>query len=377
MKVAIFDTEHFEVTFAAIRFFDNGRNDITIYVYEKSFLQLKYLLRADAHKYAWVIKKEAASKYTFLLRLFIEMRNKRHDLLYLVTISDNLILYALLLKLLPKTRVVLTIHNINSMFSEKSLPGFKSRVRSTGKKWLVRSVKEFNVISITMVEHLRRRLTSNQVIHTLPGGLFDEAAVLPVDKPLLSPFRIVIPGTIDNRRRNYQVVFDVLEACRQQEVPVDVVLLGGFSESFGQHIREKCLLYAVSYRNLTFYDVQVVDQSTFEQEMNAAHLVLLPTVIHTVLFDGVEETYGLSTCSGNIFDIIKHAKPFIAPAGMRIEPALELCCLRYNQPSDIISHLLKLHHSPELFAELQSGALDAAGNYTLEKARERNKLYLH
>ena len=62
MKVAIFDTEHFEVTFAVIRFFDNGRNDITIYIYENSFVQLEYLLKADVHKYTWVIKKEAGSK---------------------------------------------------------------------------------------------------------------------------------------------------------------------------------------------------------------------------------------------------------------------------------------------------------------------------
>jgi hypothetical protein len=377
MKVAIFDTEHFEVTFAVIRFFDNGKNDITLFIYEKSYVQLQYLLKADAHKYTWIIKKEAGSKYTFPLRILKEIVHKKTELLFLSTVSDNLILYALLLKLIPGTRAVLTIHNINSMFSRKALPGFRSWVRLTGKRWLVRSVKEFNVISVTLVEHLRHQLTSGQVIHTLPGGLFDKDTVLPQRQSARSPFRIAIPGTIDKRRRDYQVVFDVLVACRQQEIPVEIILLGGFSENFGQHILEKCRQYAESHPNLTFFDVPVVGQSIFEHEMKAAHLVLIPTVIHTVLIDQVEETYGLSTCSGNIFDIIKHAKPFIAPAGLRVEPALEQCCLRYNQPGDIISHLSNLYHSPGLFAELQSRALDAAGNYTLEKARERNKALLH
>src|SRR5690349_14473321 len=103
MKVVIFDTEHFEVTFAVIRFFDNGKNDITIYIFEKSYHQLIYLLKADAEKYTWVVKNETVSKYRFMVRLYEGVSKNRPDLLYLNTVPDNFIFYAFLVRLLPKT----------------------------------------------------------------------------------------------------------------------------------------------------------------------------------------------------------------------------------------------------------------------------------
>ena len=43
MHVGIFETDHFEAAYPVIRLFDNGENDITIFVYEKSYRQLQFL----------------------------------------------------------------------------------------------------------------------------------------------------------------------------------------------------------------------------------------------------------------------------------------------------------------------------------------------
>ncbi|MEI9807412.1 MAG: hypothetical protein WDO16_05755 [Bacteroidota bacterium] len=44
--------------------------------------------------------------------------------------------------------------------------------------------------------------------------------------------------------------------------------------------------------------------------MDTAHFVFIPSVIATKICGDIPETYGISKSSGNMFDVIKHAKPF-------------------------------------------------------------------
>jgi len=106
--------------------------------------------------------------------------------------------------------------------------------------------------------------------------------------------------------------------------------------------------------------------------MEESHVVLLPSTIYTNIFDNITEEYGLSTSSGNLFDIIKHAKPFIAPAALRVDPFLEASCVRYNEPIEIVRALKTLAESPQLLSAMMQQARSASGNYSIEVVRKRN-----
>jgi hypothetical protein len=106
--------------------------------------------------------------------------------------------------------------------------------------------------------------------------------------------------------------------------------------------------------------------------MDNADFILMPSVIDTVVSDGVTETYGLSITSGNIFDVIKHAKPFIIPERLRIPDDLETSCFKYSTAEDIILLLSTLLNRPEELLLWNEKAFRNSQQYTISNVRLRN-----
>jgi hypothetical protein len=372
MTVGIFETEHFEGSYPVIRLFDNGENQLTIFTNRESYRQFQWLFGEDINRYEWVVQEEHESKYRFVLRMYKEVKQRKIQLLYLNTISHNFIVYAGMISLLPKTRVVVTLHAVNNYF--RFTPAFSLRrwVRHTGKRALIKVTKEFNVVSDTMVGHLTGLLPAHKKVHNLPGAVFERASIPQASHVINGRIQLVVPGSIDARRRDYMVVLDLLEQGRH--LPLHIVLLGPFIHPHGDAILEKCMRYAATHDNLVFYDNEVVDQPEFDRVMDEAHIVFTPSVIDTIMVDEVMETYGKSICSGNIFDIIKHAKPFITPLALTIPANLASSAIPYNKVSDIIQALELLLQEPARYQALLKQAQQNSEEYTISKIRARNPM---
>lgn len=156
MQIGILETDHFEGAYPVIKLFDNGKNQITIFTYENSFRQFEYLFKDNITRYNWVIKKSSESKYHFIYRLYKNSRKSKFDLLYLNTIADNHIVYAIMIAGLRNIRIVTTLHDINGYFSFVPATNIRRWIRCIGKRCLIKSVKEFNVVSSTMVDYLKK-----------------------------------------------------------------------------------------------------------------------------------------------------------------------------------------------------------------------------
>ena len=371
MQIGIFETIHFEAAYPVIKLFDNGRNKITIFTYECSFRQFQHLFNDSMSNYRWIVKEPSESKLRFIRRIYTHSKETNFDILYLNTISDNHIVYALMILLLRKARVILTLHDINNHFSFKSGSGFRGLVRYVGKRVLLKIVNEFNVIASTMVQYLKDRLPQNKKVHNIPGNIYEEKKRPPAYKEVKNHLRIVIPGTIDSRRRNYDLIFDLLDEINQKNLPVSVVLLGGISE-YGKAIFEKCRQYISRTSNLTFFQTDTVDQPIYERELDDSHFIWIPSIVDTILSDGIKETYGLSISSGTLFDAIKHAKPCIVPRQLSIPGELESSCLRYERKEEIMRFLEGFLIRPEKYSTWAENAIQNSEYYTIESIRKNN-----
>lgn len=373
-RIGIFETEHFEGAYPVIRLFDNGKNDITIFSYQQSYRQFQYLFGEEAARFRWIVKEDSESKYRFIYRIYKEARRNNIQLLYLNTITNNHFFYALMIRLLPKVRVVVTLHDINTYFNFKFAFDLRRWIRYRGKRSLVRAVKEFNVVAATMVPYLQSRLPGNKRVYNVPGAVFEGSLPHCMPPAEANKINIVVPGTVDNRRRNYETVFDLLHTCNEANIPVSVTLLGGYSREYGSMILERCKAYAQAHANLSFYETQVVDQPEFDRVMNNAHFVFTPSIINTIVSDGITETYGISISSGNLFDVIKHAKPFIIPEALKMPDNMESSCIHYKTVADIIILFQQVINEPLFYNELTQTALNNSREYTTAKVRERNAL---
>ncbi len=370
MMTGIYETEHFEVTYTMIRLCDKGANTIILFTNEPTYHQLRYLLGKDVERYEWIIQKAHESKYSFLLRMYGVVKQRKPAILYLNTINDNFNVHAWQIGLLKKTRVIVTLHAINTFFRFKPAFSLRRWVRHVGKRALIKVAGEFNVISDTMVSYLRDQLPAHKQVHQVSGAVFEQDRHGYPGAALNERLLVVVPGSVDPRRRNYEVVFELLEKSRH--LPVSVVLLGAFAPGFGQEIKEQCVRYSSLHSNLAFYDTEVVDQPEFDRIMQAAHLVLMPSVIETVLVDDIPETYGKSICSGNIGDVIKYAKPLIAPQALTLPATLASSTHTYHTVSDIVDLLGSLVNEPAGYQAILDRALHNSRQYTIDKVRAAN-----
>lgn len=371
MKAAIFETYHPEAAYPVIRLFDNGKNKLTIFSYEEAYQHLEHLLQDDIQKFNWVIRKKHQSKISFILTIFLETKKQKIQLLYLNTITDNFIFYAIMIFLLRKVRVIITIHSINNFFDHRFAFSPRRLIRTLGKKLLIAVTREFNVISIPSVKYLESKLPKDKKVHCVPNAVFDEFLCLQTQPLPTECINIVIPGTIEKRRRNYDQVFDLMIKLTDSKISFSITFLGKLYKDYGQEILSRSKAWNAQYGNIYYYEGDEVNQLEFDRVMARATILFLPLVIETIVDDDIVEICGTSSTSGNITEVIRHAKPFIIPKLMAIDPVLEKTCFRYDNPEEIVSFISVLQKSPDLYQSLLNSSLDASRNFTVNKIRDR------
>jgi len=372
MNIGIFETEHFEGSYPVIKLFDNGKNEITVFTYEPAYEQFRHLFPGEPKKYGWMVKPAKRLKIVFIRDMYREIKRKKISLIYLNTISNNFIVYALFVMLLGKNRVVLTIHNINTQFEFKLSLSPRRIIRYIGRRILLSVIKEFNVVAMPMVNSLALKLPNNKKVYCVPGAVFDESHSGQTQPSVTNHINIVIPGTVDGRRRDYDQAIDLVFLLEQQKIPSTITFLGRFYEGYGKRILERIKTLQLKTTRLNYYESETVAQPEFNRVMNEANFVFIPSVLTTVIEDGVTELYGITMSSGNLFDVIKHAKPFIIPGPLKVDPFLEKSCFRYQEVQDIATFITSVKSDPGKYSSLLQSALEASRNYTIEKVRERN-----
>jgi hypothetical protein len=300
--------------------------------------------------------------------LYKRLKNQDPDVLWLNTVASNHLLWAFTLSFLHLKRIILTVHDINCLFEYRLGFSFRRVIIYWGKKWLIKRVSEFNVISDTMITYLRQHLAEKK-IHNVPGAVFED---LHTSQALQEKLQIVIPGCIDQRRRNYEQVFELASIAEKEKIFLKLILLGGYWNKYGKEMIDRANKFHSKFCQIDGYQTKVVNQDEFDKQMNAAHFVFIPSAIHAKICGDTSEEYGKTKSSGNIFDVIKHAKPFIVPAALTIPANLQTSCFKYNSHGDILDLLKKIKVTPGYYDQWQKNALENSRQYTIEKVRERN-----
>ena len=369
MKTGIFELEHFEVAYTVIQLFDVPANQLVIFTDAATYARFADLFKADVSRFQWEILDPTRGKGRFFSQLYKAAKKHNLDIFYLNTISNNHLFYAWVIGLLRIPRVVITVHDINCFFkSHQSLP-LRQMIHHIGKKALIKRVQEYNVISDTMVDYLRETTNGSMQIHNLPGSVFNsEQAALTIGDHI----HLVVPGSLDKKRRDYVQVFELLKAAEASQLPLRITLLGGYSDDYGKSVIQQAAALKTTYTSIRFYDEQVVHQDEFDKQLNAAHFIYIPSVIDTAICFSIPETYGLTKSSGNVFDVIKHARPFISPQLLRISATLESSCFRYTSIGHLVQFLQECMQNKNSYETWQQQALANSKEYTIAKVRAKN-----
>lgn len=367
MRIGIFEMDHYEGAYPVIKLFDTPANNITVFTNTATHGRFTDLFRERSNSYQWVVL--SGNRWRFFWQLYRAIKKQQLDLFYINTISNNHLLYAAVIALLGKLRVIITIHDINCMFESKPSADIRIMAHHLGKKLLIKLVKEFNVVSDTMVPYLRQKTASKKMVHNVPGAVFDGA---PHRLAAGETIHLVIPGSIDKKRRHYETVLELARAAEEKQLPLRITVLGGYYDEYGKDIVQRIRSFPARYTTLHSYDTDVVHQDEFDLQLNQAHFIFIPSVINTAICHGIPEIYGITKSSGNIFDVIKHAKPFIAPQALTVPDNLKSSCFRYAEVKDIIDFLATLLKEKHQYTAWEDNAIHNSGLYTIEKVRTTN-----
>jgi len=151
--------------------------------------------------------------------------------------------------------------------------------------------------------------------------------------------RIVVPGRISSARKNYEPIFKALSVLNELELDkkINVTFLGMVdNKQVGQRLNE---LAAEINGNIEIEHFPAfVPQKNFNKIMKKSDFLILP--IAERMEDGlVKESYGFSTVSGCISDMVKFGKPALLPSFYPLDHALESMTKRYNSEDDLIAIL--------------------------------------
>jgi len=361
--------EHFEGAYPIIQLFDMPGNQVVVFTNTYTYHRFVELFKADVDRFQWVVIDKTRNRLRFFWRLYKAAKKHQLDLFYVNTISNNHILYAWMLGLLRIRRVVLTVHDLNCMFRSHWSIRPRESLHHIGKKALIKRIKEFNVISEAMIENIREATRNEKTIHNLPGSVFRiEQSALTINNYI----HLVVCGALEKKRRDYSQVFELVKAAEEKQLPLYITLLGGYVDEFGKAIVKKAQALNTKYARLTVYDASLVPQDEFDKQLNNAHFILITDVIDTAICFAIPETYGRTKSSGNVFDGIKHARPFIVPAPLRMPANLESSCYRYASNEQLIAFLSKLYQNRNEYLPWQQQALANSKEYTIDKVRGRN-----
>jgi hypothetical protein len=369
MKTGIFEMEHFEGAYPVIQLFDMPANQLVIFTDADTYERLADLFKQDVNRFQWEVLDKRRGKWRFFQQLYKAAKKHRLDIFYLNTISNNHLFYAWVIGLLRVPRVVITVHDINCLFKSNWALKARPLFHHIGKKAIIKRVNEFNVVSDTMVEYLRDTTGGQKQIHNIPGAVFEsEQHSLTIGDTV----HLVVPGSLDKKRRDYHQVFALLKAAEEKQLPLHVTLLGGYTDEYGKSIVEQAKGLSLKYARITVYDTRLVLQDEFDKQLNAAHFIFIPSVIDTAICFSIPEVYGLTKSSGNMFDVIKHARPFISPHALRISATLESSCFRYTSIDHLTGFLHGMMQNTDTYNTWQQRALANSKEYTIAKVRSRN-----
>jgi len=367
MKTVIFDTEHFETAYALIRLFDVDENELTIFTNEHVRVILQQMLGEKYTRYDWVVQGKRESNFRFILRIHKLLKILRPGLFIYSTVRDNHLLHAWMLKKHPQMRSVLTLHAINCVTRHFPGLGIRPVVRNIGSKLLVRQADELNLLAATLRKHLDKKLRRKKPVHNLPGAVYERNAE---EIQLAGTIRLVIPGSIDRERRDYDEVFRLLDLAEQGHVAVEAILLGAPVGEYGASIVARAKRRKGVYTAIQAYDTTHVPVEEFDRQMKVAHFVYIPVVRFSYAHDHIREVYGETKTSGNIFDAVRYARPVLHPTHLAVPDEMKNSSYRYEKAAELVSFFRDLGQQPAEYAAWQQRALESSMKFTPEAIRE-------
>ncbi len=278
--------------------------------------------------------------------LLNKLRQQKYELVLIGTVHRY---FQIFYKVVQEFRTAVIVHNLN--FSQETATTLYKNIGKEETKYRVKlALKEHLHLAPLVYKKAAARLVLDASMAS------DGTQWLPLfyaETPGSSGnqiLNIVIPGSVQQQRRDYQ---HVLRQLAKSKELLHVTFLGKAAGAELQWLQRFEQEYSVQV-SLRYY-TEKVPQLEFDNVMRNADVLWCPIQRRTRFFSVAEE-YGRTKMSGNIGDAISYAKPAVFPRW-------------FTSPYEFI-HQEQVHIDAQLLA-LKNMQYDFLQNYSKETVRTR------
>ena len=364
IKIGILETYgHVPILYTFSRICKTENTTVTIFTTRKLFSRLeKYLKKTEG--YNIVLKKDNESYFSFLKRVE-NICNQNIDLLFINTIKENPVDLICYLKFHPKCNMILAVHHINTWLKTKfvyDITNIRKMIETNLSEFLIRNFilpkfDALNVIYHPLRDYILTNTDYEKEIFTLPTSIFEDSKRLTIEQKDDKLLRIVSPGIIAERRKDYYIVLPVFEKIFNNfNENIILQVLGTPVGKYGRTIYNEFKKMRDKGHNVVIYDEFVPDDK-YVNILTKSDIILAPVQINTWGNICIKEKYGITVGSGIIFDAIRYSKPIIVPAEFNMLRELNSSTLKYANSTELENVLKDLIFNPEKLDRLKKEAL--------------------
>ncbi len=369
MKIAIYESVHLDwiIPYAELL----AEEDISVsFITSATFKDdLGNILALKNPRYTWHFLDPDDTYSQFSKRIYSVLKSTHYDLVILNSIDSRLLILFMILMLSKPGRILVNLHDINNFFKLKLSLSVRTNIRSIGKKLLMLITNGYIVNAESMKGYMIKHQLTLKPVYWLQPVYY--APSLP-HKKTTSMITIVVPGSIDQRRRDYKLVLEVIQEVLKRGVAVKWILAGKPVEGYGVEIIEKAKELNMQGADISYYK-EVIAENKFQQIIASSSLILSPLVLSTNIHDNIFEVYGESKGSGNVYDAIRHAKPLIVPSTVIVPQEIITSCITYESKNNLIEQLLKIFKDDTMFLNYKQKAERNSQNFTKERIKKMFK----
>lgn len=227
------------------------------------------------------------------------------------------------------------------------------------------TIRHYRVLAPAMVDTFKKLFPGKQVSF-IPGNFYR-----PADGSLFAEgiFSIVIPGTVEDKRRDYNMIIKFLSthiSSFTALVPIHIILAGNACSPYGKEIEQalRQLSNRHAFRLSCF--MHPLDQNQYETFYRQADIIWAPVIVHTNSLRGIPEISAVTHSPGFITDQIYFGKPAIVPEGLQLPAQFDGCNWEYKDENDLLQIFLSLLSDKSILTEANCKINIACSYFTKE-----------
>ncbi len=339
-RLLIYETTHHETLPSLLDLAELYFESVTVFLREITYQNICGSEAAGKWKNTVFFRQSArVSNREFIRNAIQYAGNNGYTHFHISTLDNNLLYFAILLRRLPGLHISLSIQAINGYraFRFKNL---RDITESFAKLYFHRRIRHYRFFFPKMAEAFHQGMPQANC-QFIPSRFLSE---LRPEKPGENEYlRIVIPGSINPQRRDYEFVVsfvaDNLPAIASEK-GIELVLLGNINTPYGLKLLDELKTKISDDLHIKYY-FEYVPQLEYEQQLAKADIIWSPIHIKTRGIRGTPEIYGISMATGLIADLLLSCRPALVPVGFVIPEHYQDALIPYDSPSALAERIME------------------------------------